>query len=65
MRLRLLLWATVLLGTAACGGGQAEEPATTAPIGITVTSTAFRDDALQAIDARTMGRGRLTGLFSR
>ncbi len=29
--------------TAGCDGGQANEPATAAPAGITVTSTAFRD----------------------
>jgi len=29
--------------TAGCGGGDAKEPATTAPASITVTSTAFRD----------------------
>ena len=43
MRLRLGLWTTVLFVTAGCGGGQAKEPATTAPASITVTSTAFRD----------------------
>ncbi|MFC5268135.1 YbhB/YbcL family Raf kinase inhibitor-like protein [Kribbella qitaiheensis] len=44
MRLRLLLWVTVLLGTAACGGAEnGKEPAVTAPSSITVTSPAFRD----------------------
>ncbi|WP_406046861.1 YbhB/YbcL family Raf kinase inhibitor-like protein [Kribbella sp. NBC_00889] len=43
MRLRLLLCTTVLLGTAGCGGGQAKEPATTAPASISVTSQAFRE----------------------
>jgi len=43
VRLWLLLWATVLLGTAACGGGQAGEPAATAPVAITVTSKSFLD----------------------
>jgi Raf kinase inhibitor-like YbhB/YbcL family protein len=43
VRLRRVLWTTLLIGAAGCGGGQAKEPATTAPSGITVTSTAFRD----------------------
>ncbi|WP_328522478.1 YbhB/YbcL family Raf kinase inhibitor-like protein [Kribbella sp. NBC_00359] len=43
MRLRLGLWTTVLFLTAGCGGGDAKEPATTAPASITVTSTAFTD----------------------
>ena len=44
MRLRLLLWTTVLMSTAACGGAQAtKDLATAAPASITVTSTAFRD----------------------
>ena len=38
-----MLWTTLLIGAAGCGGGQAKEPATTAPTAITVTSTAFRD----------------------
>ncbi|WP_410788486.1 YbhB/YbcL family Raf kinase inhibitor-like protein [Kribbella sp. C-35] len=42
--MRLLLWAAVLVSTAACGGDQSgKEPAVTAPDSITVTSTAFRD----------------------
>jgi len=44
VRLRLLLWATVLLRTAACSGDPSgKEPAMTAPSSITVTSTAFSD----------------------
>src|SRR5262245_46282373 len=42
--MRPLLWAAVLIGTAACSGSQSgDEPAVTAPTSITVTSTAFRD----------------------
>lgn len=42
--MRQLLLAVVLLGTAACSGDQSgREPAVTAPTGMTVTSTAFRD----------------------
>lgn len=42
--MRQLLLAVVLLGTAACSGDQSGRgPAVTAPAGMTVTSTAFRD----------------------
>ncbi|TDW75100.1 YbhB/YbcL family Raf kinase inhibitor-like protein [Kribbella pratensis] len=40
---RLLLWAAVLVSTAACGGGSGKEPAVTAPTSITVTSPVLRD----------------------
>lgn len=39
----LLLWAVVLGGATACSSGGPEEPATTAPSSITVSSTAFHD----------------------
>ncbi|MEV4261291.1 YbhB/YbcL family Raf kinase inhibitor-like protein [Kribbella sp. NPDC049584] len=40
---RLLLWAAVLVSTAACSGGSGKEPAVTAPTSITVTSPVLRE----------------------